>query len=65
MDKAHIQKRISYMTNKINHHIDNYDILYSKQYKLDRNRIKRVNSQLNRYKKMLDYYINQFIDLSE
>jgi len=65
MDKAHIQKRISYMTKKINHHIYNYDTLYSKQYKLESNRIKRVNSQLNRYKKMLDFYINQFIDLVE
>ena len=65
MNKEDIQKSILYHSKKIAYCINNYDTLYSKQYKLEKNRVKRANIRLIRHMKMLQSYINNFIDPAE
>lgn len=65
MNTEDIQKSILYHSEKIAYCINNYDTLYSKQYKLEKNRIKRANARLIRHMKMLELYINEFIDVAE
>lgn len=46
MTKDYILKRIEMIKARIKRMEDNYDTLYNRHYKLERNRIKRVNERL-------------------
>lgn len=62
MTKDDIQKHIIYHTKKIEKCINNYNTLYSKQYKLEKNRVRKVNTYLIRHNRMLSFYINELIN---
>jgi hypothetical protein len=62
MTREYIQKRIDKMSKRLQHYNDNYDTLYSKQYKLEKNRVNRADLLIARHEKMLAYYKSLLID---
>lgn len=61
MTKDYILKRIEKIKARIKHMEDNYGSLYSRHYKLERNRVKRVNEHLDWAKHRLEWFNDYLI----
>jgi hypothetical protein len=61
MNKDYILKRIEKIKARIKHMEDNYDTLYNRHYKLERNRVKRVNERLDWEKHRLEWFNDYLI----
>ena len=61
MTKDHILKRIEKIKATIKHIEDNYTSLYSRHYKLERNRVKRVNERLAWENRRLEWFNDYLI----
>jgi hypothetical protein len=62
MNREHIHKRINKISNRLQKYKANYDTMYSSQYKLEKNRIARVDLVISRNEKMLAYYQSLLIE---
>lgn len=61
MTKDYILKRIEMIKARIKRMEDNYDTLYNRHYKLERNRVKRVNERLAWEKHRLEWFNDYLI----
>ena len=62
MTREYIHKRIDKISKRLQHYNDNYDTLFCKQYKLEKNRLKRVDLLIARHENALSFYRSLLID---
>lgn len=62
MTKESVEKQIAHIHAQLEYCNANYHILYSKRYKLERNRAKHADARIDRYKRMLAFYNKMLVE---